>query len=98
MLDFFRALTALRQSSPALMVGAYTAVDTAPDEVYAYTRSGNSERYLVVLNFGGDAHTLDLSHVSPQASVAVATSSNRAGIVDLAALGLAPNEGLLLRL
>ena len=98
MLSFFRALTELRQSSPALMVGTYAAVDTALDDVYAYTRSGNGERYLVVLNFGGDAHTLDLSHVSPQATVAVATSSNRAGIVDLAALGLAPNEGLLLRL
>ncbi len=46
MLSFFRSLTALRQSSPALTIGAYASVDTGVENIFAYTRTHGDERLL----------------------------------------------------
>ncbi len=106
MLNLYRALTNLRRSEPALSVGDYTSV-SAPqrgesrgaDDIFAYLRSvPNSDRFLIVLNFGSKSHTLDLSHVAPQATIAVATDMIRSGPVDLSNLSCRPDEGLILRL
>ncbi|MDX1523888.1 MAG: alpha-amylase family glycosyl hydrolase, partial [Anaerolineae bacterium] len=99
MLNFYRALAALRRAEPALSVGDYQSVEAGVDDVYAYLRSApNADRFLVVLNFGGDGHTLDLSQVTSEATIAVATGMTRSGKVDLSELQLGPNEGLVLRM
>ena len=54
--------------------------------------------FLVVLNLGQDPHTIDLSQVATTAVIAVQTHMARGGPVDLAALTVNPNEGLLLQL
>jgi alpha-glucosidase len=98
MLHLFRALTALRRAEPALAVGDYAAVDVESGEVFAYTRTApDTDRFLIVLNFGNQPHTLDLSAVAPRAEIALATDRVRSGAVALAQLTLAPNEGLILR-
>jgi alpha-glucosidase len=98
MLHLFRALTALRRAEPALAVGDYAAVDVESEEVFAYTRTApDTDRFLIVLNFGNQPHTLDLSAVAPRAEIALATDRVRSGAVALAQLTLAPNEGLILR-
>ncbi len=104
MLKFFRALTALRQTEPSLSVGDYASVETGVADIFAYLRTApNSDRFLVVLNFGALSfesaeHRLNLSQVAPRATIAVATDMVRTGLVDLTSLSLAPNEGLVLRL
>lgn len=99
MLNLYRALTNLRRSEPALSVGDYTSVSAGVDDIFAYLRSApNSDRFLIVLNFGPESHTLDLSHVAPQATIAVATDMVRSGPVDLSNLTCGPDEGLILRL
>jgi len=99
MLSFYRALTALRQSEPALMVGDYRSVDTGMDELFAYVRGAASgERFLVVLNFGNRDQRADLSAVAAKATIALATRMVRRGDVDLSDLLVGANEGLLLRL
>ncbi len=99
MLKFFRTLTSLRQTEPALCVGDYRTVETKTTDVFAYLRTApNSDRFLIVLNFGTADHCLNLSQVAPRATVAVATDMVRTGQVDLSNLALAPNEGVLLRL
>jgi len=98
MLSFFRALTALRQSSPALTVGAYAAVETGVDEVFAYTRTHGSERYLVVLNFGHGTHRLNLSVLGLDGTIALSTGMKSTGRVRLRGLYIVPDEGLVLRL
>jgi len=99
MLKFYRALTDLRRSEPALSVGNYVSVDVAGADIFAYLRSASgANRFLVVLNFGTGEHTLDLSSVASSATIAVATDMVRSGSVDLSALALRPDEGLLLRL
>jgi alpha-glucosidase len=99
MLSFYRALTCLRRSEPALSLGDYVAVDTEADDVFAYQRTfAGANNFLIVLNFGPQRQTLNLSQVAHQATIAIATDMIRYGLVDLANLSLAPNEGLVLQI
>jgi alpha-glucosidase len=97
MLNFFRALTRLRQAEPALNRGEYVAVDTDVQDIFAYRRTADSD-FMVILNFGSDTHTLNLAHVAEQAEIAISTSMNRSGPVELDNLTIQPNEGLVLRI
>ncbi|HAJ37794.1 MAG TPA: alpha-amylase, partial [Chloroflexi bacterium] len=98
MLSFFRALTALRQSSPALTLGDYASVDVGVENIFAYTRTHGNERYLVVLNFAGTTHRLDLSRLGAEAEILLSTGMESTGKVRLRALYVVGNEGLVLRL
>jgi alpha-glucosidase len=101
MLSFFRALTALRQSSPALTVGDYSTVESGKDEIFAYLRTaktadGGEQRYLVVLNFGAATHRLDLSTLGKQGTILLSTNMLSKGPIPLRRLYVSPNEGLIL--
>jgi alpha-glucosidase len=98
-LTLYRVLTDLRRSEPALSVGDYASVDTGNNDVFAYRRMAEgTDHFLVVLNFGNDSHTLDLSQIGFTATITVATDMVRSGSVDLFSLTLGANEALLLRL
>ncbi len=97
-LNLYRALTSLRRAEPALNVGDYASVESDVDDIFAYLRTApESDRFLIVLNFGNDPHEVDLSQVADKADIAVATDMVRSGDVDLSRLELGPNEGLVLR-
>ncbi len=98
MLSFYRALTALRQTEPALTIGAYQSLDAGAGDVFAYLRSQGATRFLIVLNFGSSARRLDLSAVGAEAHVALSTEMTGPRRAALSALDLGPNEGLILRL
>jgi alpha-glucosidase len=98
MLAFFRALTALRQSSPALMLGDYASIDTGVENIFAYTRTHGTERLLIVLNFAGTTHRLDLSRLGAEAEILLSTGMESTGKVRLRALYVVGNEGIVLRL
>jgi len=99
MLNLFKALTTLRRNEPALHAGGYRSVESRAADVLAYVRSSDeTDDFLIVLNFGGDEHTLDLSQAGQKAIIAVATDMQRSGSVDLSALKIHANEGLVLRL
>jgi alpha-glucosidase len=98
MLNLYRALAHLRQAEPALHGGEYATVETAVSDIFAYVRTApNEDSFLIVLNFGSTAHSLDLSHLAPQATIAVASDMQRHGAVSLSALTVAANEGVVLR-
>ena len=99
MLSLYRALTRLRRAEPALHAGDYASLDAGAEDVFAYLRTApNTDRFLIVLNFGERDHTLDLGHVGQRATIAVATDMVRQGAVELASLQIGPDEGLVLRL
>jgi oligo-1,6-glucosidase len=50
-LNYFRKLTKLRKDNLALVYGKYTLLDAANKNVYAYTRTLDEKRFLIVLNF-----------------------------------------------
>ena len=64
-LHYFRKMTALRKSEPALIYGDWKLVDRDNPSVFAYTRELNGKKVLVLLNFKQNAATaktgLDLS-------------------------------------
>ncbi len=99
MLNLYRALANLRAEEPALNAGDYTSVETAISEIFAFKRSyTNSDSFLIILNFGSDTHTINMSQVAPQGTIAVATNMKRIRSVNLNKLIVYPNEGLVLRL
>ncbi len=99
LLNLYRALLRLRRAEPALHAGDYTSLETGAADVFAYRRAAaGANSFLVVLNFGGDPHTLNLSHVAAQGEIALSTGMRRRGSVKLSNLQLDANEGLLLRL
>ncbi len=99
MLSLYRALTGLRRSEPALAVGDYASVDTGAADVFAYRRTApGADSFLIVLNFGEQPHTLNLSGIAAQAALVVATGMSRSGTTPLAKLELGANEGLVFRL
>ncbi len=96
-LNFFRALTRLRQAELALNRGKYVAIETDFEDIFAYRRTADFD-FLVVLNFGNNEHILNLAHIAKQAEIAITTGMNRSGPVDLSNLAIHPNEGLALQL
>ena len=99
MLNFYRALTTLRSTEPALNVGKYQGLELEEQDVYAYRKQGiQSDDFLVVLNFSSNPRIVDLNAVSFKAKIEISTNMQRIGETDLGNLILDPNEGLILRL
>lgn len=99
MLNFFTTLTALRRVEPSLYAGDYVSLDSGSDQVFAYLRQApGADRFLVLLNFGSNRHTLNFSRVASSATLAVSTDMLPTGPVNLSSLTLQPDQGLLLRL
>ena len=100
-LSLYRALCRRRAESPALREGAQRSLDAGPD-LLAYTREHRDERLLVVLSFSAAPRRLDApgAGLSGSAQVELSTDPDRppGQEVDLLALELHPDEGMLLRL
>ncbi len=56
-LNYFRKVVKLRKENLVLVYGKYELLDKANPNVYAYTRTGDGEKLLIVLNF--TAHNAD---------------------------------------
>jgi alpha-glucosidase len=97
-LSFYRALLQLRREMPVLHRGDLAFVDKVPDDVIAYVRCADGQRVLVVINFKGNAYSLDLSAVGSEAKMLLSSQFTRQDGVDLKALPVEPHESLLLKL
>lgn len=56
---YYKRLIQLRKTHPILIYGDYEIVDEAHEQVYAYTRSLEGEKWLVVLNFSDREATFE---------------------------------------
>ncbi len=59
-LNYFRKVVQLRKDNLVLVYGKYTLLDKGNPKVYAYTREGEGEKLLVVLNFSTTSSTTDI--------------------------------------
>ena len=50
-LNYFRAMTALRKAHPVLTYGSYQPLEETPDSLFLYFRESDKEKLLIVLNF-----------------------------------------------
>jgi oligo-1,6-glucosidase len=53
-LNYFKKIVKLRKENPVLIYGKYTLLDKDNPNVYAYTRTLDNEKVLVLLNFSKD--------------------------------------------
>jgi oligo-1,6-glucosidase len=60
-LHYFRKMVALRKSSETLIYGKFDLVDSANEQLFAYTRCQGNEMLLVVLNFSDSSSILKTS-------------------------------------
>ncbi|MFK7602124.1 alpha-amylase family glycosyl hydrolase [Deinococcus sp. SM5_A1] len=57
-LNYFRALTQLRQQYPALVGGDYLSLESGHEDVFAFRRTLGGQGVTVLLNFGAGEHDL----------------------------------------
>ncbi len=97
LLNLYRRLTALRRTRPALTRGSYRAV-MANDHVLAYMREADSEKLLIVLNFGAEAARVALPHEATSGTVLVATGPSGEGEQVRGSIDLRAHQGAALSL
>ncbi|GAB4526872.1 MAG: alpha-amylase family glycosyl hydrolase [Anaerolineae bacterium] len=91
-----KALLALRRAEPALHLGTYQSLQGA-DGCFVYMRQHADSQFVIALNFTSETKTLHLRDLA--GTVAVSTLMDRQGdAVNLSALELRPDEGVIVRL
>jgi alpha-glucosidase len=95
-LALFRRLIALRRARAALSIGGYRSLDAGHPAVFAYERSHDGDRIVVVLNFGDACAPLRLGSPGDTWQVLLSTELDRQGLEKREGLALRPNEGLVL--
>lgn len=98
MLSLVRGLLAYRRQTPALFGGRYYPVDGAPDGCFIFLRQFNEQRCLVALNFTGEEKHLHLGRLGRGRLVISTRIGAAGGDVDLGALSLRPDEGVVIEL
>jgi alpha-glucosidase len=96
-LNFYRALIALRGATPALVVGGYAPVVTTGD-VLAYRREYKGDALLVVLNLGGEPISITSDAFVHAGEILLSTTLDRTGETVSGGLDLRGDEGLIVRL
>jgi alpha-glucosidase len=101
MLNYFRKLLAYRKATPALKWGSYRSLDPGSAEAQAncfvFERQAGDQRLLVALNFSSQDQELSLPGLST-GRIALSTTPDHEGEVNLSKLTLRANEGCIIEL
>jgi len=90
-----RALLAVRRSHDALTLGSYQSVEQESATCFVYQRQHHDQRHLVLLNFSAQDQVVTLAGQG-QGHIVLSTYMDRGGSLDLSAVHLRGNEGLLI--
>jgi alpha-glucosidase len=96
LLSFYRWLLQFRRSEQAISLGDYERV-WHDSGVLAYTRTDGNRRFLIALNFGGDATALP-SDATASGTIVVGTTISRVGSRVEGDVNLAGHEGVIVAL
>ncbi|GAC1665930.1 MAG: alpha-amylase family glycosyl hydrolase [Candidatus Limnocylindrales bacterium] len=95
----YRRLVRFRKTAPALRVGSMARLESGTPDVLAWTRSAESQRLLVLVNFVGEPRRVDLTAVFGDGWEArVGTHPDPARLSDDGSLELRSDEALILEL
>ncbi len=98
MLSLYKKMIVLRRQEPSLRIGTYTPV-YADQQVMAYIRqAGNSNRFLIVLNFSNRPCYFTPAGFSFSGTVVVATTPELEGIIFTDTVSLGGAEAIVLQL
>ncbi|GAB3235013.1 alpha-glucosidase [Algoriphagus aestuariicola] len=70
-LNHFRKMVQVRKENPALVYGKYELVQKEHPEIYAFTRTGEGQNLMVVLNFSQNPSSIELETLPTDASVII---------------------------
>jgi alpha-glucosidase len=100
-LNYFRKLLAYRKATPALLWGSYSSMDPGSRETqencFVFERQAGDQRVLIALNFSPQDQKLSLPGLG-KGRIALTTSMDRDGEVNLADFTLRANEGCVIEL
>lgn len=96
-LALYRRLLALRRAHPALTIGSYRSLDVSSEDCYVYVRETAGQRCCIALNLSDRLQSLALRGLG-KGQVLVSTHMDRVEAVDMSALYLRENEGLVVLL
>ena len=98
-LNYFRTLNQVRKNNLTLVYGAYDLLLPEHTQVYAYTRTLDEDKILVLLNFSSDMVTLniaDLGDINMQHAQVLLNNLTELNIAD-GQVTLAPYQAVLMR-
>jgi oligo-1,6-glucosidase len=98
-LNYFRTLNQVRKNNLTLVYGAYALLLPEHTQVYAYTRTLDEDKILVLLNFSSDTVTLniaDLGDINMQHAQVLLNNLTELNIAD-GQVTLAPYQAVLMR-
>lgn len=94
-LNFYKQLIQLRRTQPTLHHGSIAFLDDLPDELLGYLREVDGERLLVLINFGKQSCSVDISSLSSPYQLLLSSAFDPH---DGETLTLQPHESVLLKL
>ena len=96
-LNYFKTMIKLRKDLPELVYGKYKVIDEENANIYAYTRTLDNKKVLVVLNFSNDKITFYLPKTLGIAKGVLINNLNRLTMKERE-LKLLPYQSIILRL
>jgi oligo-1,6-glucosidase len=95
-LNYFRKMIKLRKALPELVYGKYDLLDKDNESIYAYTRTWNAKKILVLLNFSASKTKFDI----PKKTVALNVLMNNVAPISIKnnAVNMEPWQALIIRL
>ncbi len=96
-LNYFRKITRLRKEHPVLVYGKYALLDKNNPHIYAYTREGEGEKLLVLLNFTSHKASTDII-INLKNATLLLTNYNLAPVVNKATVLLRAYEAVVYKL
>jgi alpha-glucosidase len=90
-------LLAHRRETPALQWGSYQPIDNVPQDCYTFLRQAEGKRVLVALNFSNHEQRLAVPKLG-EGRLIISTHLDRQGQVNLGALTLRGDEGVIVEL
>ncbi len=95
-LNYFRKMVKLRKALPELVYGKYDLIDMDNEKVYAYTRTLNNKKVLVLLNFSTSLSKFEIPKSTGALNVLMNNTSSLT--VKNNMLTLEPYQALIIRL
>ena len=62
-LNYFRRVVQLRKDHPTLVYGGYQLLQETHEEIYAYTRTREEDRFLILLGFSSSKSEITLDEI-----------------------------------
>ena len=95
-LNYFRKMVKLRKALPELVYGKYELIDKDNEKIYAYTRTLNGKKVLVLLNFSTSKSKFEI----PKKAVSLNVLMNNVASLSVKnnTVTMEPYQALIIRL